>query len=171
MRSVIEGIAPLPAWTARYVGKRRKPLFYEHPTGAVILGHYEATCGGCDNVGSAAAVYGLINEVLKDKPVANVLCEGLLLSEDTKWTLELHRAYPGLVRVVFLTTSVGECLNRVRGRREAAGNEKPLNPANTENRVGVIERARTKLSLAGVYCRRVSSEQAPGVVLGWLRGS
>ena len=97
---------------------------------------------------------------------AVVLCEGLLLSDDVKRTIQISKTYD--VRVVFLTTELDECLTRIKGRREAVGNDKPLSPDNTANRVAVIERARRKLAASGILVRRASSEQAPGLVRNWI---
>lgn len=151
---------------------RKKPLHY-WLEGEVILGHYEnSACGGCDTIGSARQVYDTYEWVnqgveLEGVEFDNFLMEGLLLSEDTKWTLELSKS--DQVYIAFLTTPVDECIERIKGRREKVGNEKPLNEKNTRNRVGVIERARLKLSEeSGILCRRCSSEQAPSLILSWL---
>jgi hypothetical protein len=162
VRSVMETTGD---WSAVRAPGRKRPLYYlsasEWPPTAV-LGHYETPTGGCDTVGSARAVYELIQSL--PPTVENVLCEGLLLSEDVKWSSRL----PSL-RVLFLTTPAGECLEHVKSRREARGNLTELDPHNTVNRVGVIERARVKLISAGVVCRRCSARQAPGLILNWLR--
>ena len=167
-------MASFPAgWTGIGVPGRKKPLYYtlngrmgSNLPRVHVLGHYETACGGCDNIGSAAKVYEMIQmlETL-DSSDSIILCEGLLLSEDFKWTSQL----PG-VKVLFLNTSEEECLRRVKARRLAAGNEKELNPANTVNRLAVIARAKVKLIDAGIYCRTASSGQAPRIVLNWMIG-
>lgn len=151
------------SFLANYRAGRRKPLSYgSSDSRLLVLGHYESPCGGCDTIGSAAQVYReLVDHRHSRYPF--ILCEGLLLSEDTKWSLQLDD-----LRVVFLTTELETCLERIVERRKGVGNDKPLNPDNTANRVGVIERARVKLTEAGVYCRRAPSEQAPSIILNWL---
>lgn len=171
--TVMRGVMDSALWNSIIVPGRKKPLYYVSaeprmpPT--VILGHYESPCGGGDTVGSARAIYDLIIEIHTLLPdIRVILCEGLLLSEDVKWTTLLKSS--GFdVRCLFLVTPVEQCIDWIKGRRKAAGNEKPLSESNTRNRVGVIERARTKLEAAGVYCRRCSARQAPGIVLEWLR--
>lgn len=159
MRKVISRLGAL---TPVCISGRKKPLYYTG-TNAVVLGHYESNCGGCDNVGSARHVYELTKKL--SGPV--ILQEGLLLSEDTKWTIKLvEEGY--VVRIVFLTTPLDRCLEQIESRRRAVGNLKPLNPHNTVNRVAVIERARKKLFESGVCCRRVGTEQAVGVVIDWM---
>jgi hypothetical protein len=145
-----------------YRDGRKRPLWYvadgAYGRGAV-LGHYEADCGGCDTVGSARAVYELIQSL--PDGLNWIVSEGLLLSEDVKWTTELAKTYD--VRVAFLVTPITQCLEWVAARRVRAGNAKPFDPSNTVNRVGTIDRARVKLTDAGVTCRRCSPNQAPQV--------
>lgn len=155
-------------WTPVYRPGRKKPLYYvskDLEETVAVLGHYEGTaCGGCDTIGSARAVYDLAAELAEgDGPFFHVLCEGLLLSEDVKWSSQFQD-----LRCLFLVTPPEECLRRVAGRREKVGNDKPLNPKNTLNRVSVIERARVKLNQLGIKCLRTTSHQAPGILLKWL---
>lgn len=138
---------------------RRQPLYYV--TGnVVILGHYEVDGGGCDNVGSAAKVYELIQKVQSEFPDKVILCEGLLLSEDTKWSQLLTDLH-----VIYLTTPIETCISQIKSRRLKAGNEKPLNESNTRNRVGVIERSRIKLTALGVKCYTLPFQPAVKKIL------
>lgn len=151
-------------WNQVTVAGRKRPLYYErgdYPKNIVVLGHYESPCGGCDTIGSAAAVYELIQSL----QFGHLLCEGLLLSEDVKWSKQLKN-----LRVLFLTTPLEQCLSNIQKRREVAGNTKELNPANTSNRVETIQRARAKLVEAGVSCRRCSADQAPEIIRKWILG-
>lgn len=157
MREVIAGLGGKVKPVMRE--GRKNPLYYMIDDIA-ILGHYESPCGGCDTVGSARQVFDLLQEV----EARIVLSEGLLLSEDTKWSKQLKDLW-----VVFLTTPVETCLERIRERRKKAGNNKPLSETNTRNRVAVIERARLKLVAESVICRRCSSNQAADVILNWIR--
>jgi hypothetical protein len=161
MRKVMEagGLEPV------YVPSRKRPLYYEgRIAGAkvAVLGHYDSPCGGCDTIGSARAVYDLIQKV--KSPV--ILCEGLLLSEDVKWSSQL----PDL-RVLYLLTPLEQCIRQIEGRRKAAGNDKPLNVENTSRRVAVIERSRIKLLERGIVCQRSYTRQASEIILGWIRKS
>lgn len=158
MRQVMNQLGP---WKPQYTEGRRKPLYYSNVLGVAVLGHYEATCGGCDNIGSAAQVYQLIQRLTGNHRV--ILCEGLLLSEDVKWTSQLDD-----VRVIYLVTPIEKCIELIKQRRANAGNAKPLNEHNTRNRVAVIERSRVKLLDAGVLCRRVTANQAPKLIEGWI---
>lgn len=155
---------PRYSWTSIYKEGRKQPMYYvNHDERLAVLGHYNSACGGCDNVGSARAVYELIQEVQTEWPGYRIVCEGLLLSEDVKWSSQLKD-----LRVIFLTTPTPDCLTNIEHRRKLVGNDKPLNPKNTENRVGVIERARLKLTDYGVLCRRAPSQQAYKLIIQWL---
>lgn len=153
------------SWEPIY-GDRKKPMGYI-ANGVTVLGHYESTCGGCDNIGSARQVYDTIQRMFPTVEAitsARIVMEGLLLSEDVKHSLKL----PDL-RVLFLTTPLETCLAQIGSRRKAAGNDKPLNVENTSKRVAVIERARGKLIEAGVPCYRTTAKQAPGILLNWFK--
>jgi hypothetical protein len=156
MRKVMDLVG---VWEPVYKEGRKQPLYYTS-NGIVVLGHYNSPCGGCDTIGSARAVFDLIKSI--DAKI--IICEGLLLSEDVKWSSQLTD-----LRVIFLTTPLDQCLTWIAGRREKAGNDKPLNPSNTTNRVGVIERARMKLSLVGVQCSQCSAGKAPSVIISWIK--
>ena len=147
---------------------RKKPLWYRYGT-VFILGHYEATCGGCDNVGSARKVYELWQKLMEkfDSPI--IICEGLLLSEDAKWTKEA-KDNGWDPRVIYLNTDVEHCITQIKERRKAAGNDKPLNEKNTRHRVNVIKRSRVRLEEMGVPCRGASSGQVSGIVRRWIDG-
>lgn len=166
MRQLMAKYGPWKAVTGSESGladyeKRKKPLYYEsRENNLVVLGHYESTCGGCDNIGSARAVAELIHSG-EFSWYPRILCEGLLLSEDVKWSKEMD----DLV-AVFLTTPLDRCLRQVAQRRQEAGNDEPLNPKNTENRVAVIERARQRLlaEAAQVKCIQCPSEKAASLI-------
>ncbi|MCK9569147.1 hypothetical protein M0R72_09410 [Candidatus Pacearchaeota archaeon] len=156
-------------WCAVRIPGRQKPLYYHHDDIA-ILGHYDSPCGGGDTIGSARAIYDLIQELttkpcfLCQKRFHTILVEGLLLSEDVKWSSQLEN-----LRVVFLVTPLDQCLEWISNRRKSVGNEKPLNPANTTNRVAVIERARQKLVQLGIHCCRASARQTPRLIQSWIK--
>lgn len=145
------------AWDKVHIPNRKLPI--------VVLGHYEIACGGCDTIGSVPQVFAAMQSLNFD--YEHIICEGLLLSEDVKWSLP----YKDKLKAIFLTTPVDECLRRVVQRQNEKGRE-PADPARVirklTTRVGTIERARLRLVAAGADCRRVNSDQAVKVVLGFL---
>lgn len=157
-----------PGWDSVWSPGRKQPFGYVAVGRPVaVLGHYESACGGCDTIGSARAVFDALGRLEPYSPQEKVVvCEGLLLSEDVKWTVALKET-PLDVRVLFLTTPLGRCLDNIRTRRAAAGNTKELSEDNTRNRVATIERARLKLLDAGIMCRRASADQVPSILARW----
>lgn len=170
MRSVMDSLTTPErgldgAWMPIAIAGRKRPLYYVryHPT-VYVIGHYERPCGGGDTIGSARAIYDLVCEIGNGM----ILCEGLLLSEDVKWTTRLKDEGCEVV-CFFLTTPVDRCVEQVKKRRESAGNEEPFNEKNTRGRVDVIERSRVRLLEAGVRCVRCSARQAAGLILNEVR--
>lgn len=172
MKQVMES---MQLWQAEAVINRKRPLYYrscsERPL-TYLMGHYETPCGGCDSLGSARSIHDWTSWLLSgERPVPRfILQEGLLLSEDVKWTKEMHEKMGG-VFAFFLITPLERCLEQIVARRASVGNEKPLNPTNTQNRLRTIERARQKLVEAGVPCCRCAVSQVPGLVLNFMRES
>lgn len=173
MRQLIERLGP---WLPQHVEGRKKPLWsISTKYNVAVMGHYESVCGGCDNIGSAPEVYKAILQVIEaSKPrvkgVPHVLSEGLLWSEDVKWSRELVEAGYD-VRSAYLATSAEKCLQQVGERQQERGAE-PIDPERVirklTTRVGTIERARLRLLNSGLVCRRCSSAQAVKIVSDWL---
>lgn len=153
------------SFVERWQGKnRRVPLYYLSGDRKIaVCGSYETACGGCDGVGSARLVFELY-ERLMNLGVKHIVSEGLLLSEDTRWTLEAdNRGWRP--KVFHLDTEVDVCVEQIISRREEGKTKKTFSPKNTIRRVGTISRAVTKLDKAGVQCFNVSSSVCAGLVL------
>jgi hypothetical protein len=143
---------------------RQIPLYYISGDGKIaVAGSYGAVCGGCDTLGAAGHAFKLY-ELLKERQIKHIVSEGLLLSEDTKWTLEA-KARGWNPKVFHLTTTKDVCLKQLLDRREKSGNTKPLNKENGIRRMAVIERAVGKLRKAGVQCFDVPSKNCTALVL------
>lgn len=151
VRSYVEQATRVQKYTR---AGRKQPIGYVLEGGLLssasiaVPGHYETACGGCDTLPSYDDAFGLIRAGagLAD----HVLFEGLLVSEEVKRTVQLHRDFPGQLRVIFLNTPVDICLESIRARRAARGDERPLKEDNTRNRVKTIVRACHLLQEAGV---------------------
>ena len=126
MKRVMELLGPR---SAVYVAGRKQPLYYQFPEDAhipttwavYVLGHYEIACGGCDTLGSARETFDVWAKLRSEVSLPHTLMEGLLLSEDSKWTLEMNKVDE--VRVIYLTTPVEQCLERIRSRRARLSQE------------------------------------------------
>jgi hypothetical protein len=142
----------------------RFPLYNLSENKVAVLGVYGKVNRGCDRLGSAHTIYDLTRSLL-EKQAEAVLAEGLLLSNDVKWTAQL-RDFD--LRVLFLSTPLDVCLRQLESRREQSGNRRPHNPMVTCNRVRHIQSARTRLQDLGVWCPMVSPSQAVREILEWL---
>lgn len=155
-----------PVRIRNWGGRNRKiPLFYTaNNDNIIICGNYGTVCGGCDSIGSARYVFNLYTMLKAWYPEAVIISEGLLLSEDVKWTTEAHRRGWNPV-VYYLNTKADECIERINERRKAAGRDPLENELNTRARIEVIDRSKVKLRKAGVELRTVSSRQAPNHIM------
>lgn len=132
-----------------------------------VPGHYETPCGGCDTIPDLTKVFRIVAEAVPG--VDHVLFEGLLASEDTRRTLELHEAFPGQVRIIHILTPIEDCIAGIQLRRDNRGDTRPINPTNTANRVKTIQRACDKLKEAGVPVYATDRDGAAALVKEWLR--
>lgn len=130
---------------------RKRPLGYslgldsDPPLTLFVPGHYETACGGCDTIKTVDEVYRMVRVAALGAPVLDVIYEGIMVQDDVRRAVEMDlelraTGQPPLV-VIGLTTPVEECLAAVRGRREARGDARELNPKNT------VDRARRQLGV------------------------
>lgn len=159
-----------------FIGGRKQPIGYQcvrnNAKPLWVVGHYETPCGGCDTIsfpGSIDYIYDLVREHANRGE--DVLYEGLIVESDVKRLITMAKgdtvantpAYP--VIVIALTTSLQECLDGIANRRKARGDERPLNPANTANRMPEVKKRMAKLQAAGVNAKWLSREDALATVL------
>jgi thymidylate kinase len=154
------------------VERRRQPLFYRlsdpsSPRPLMVLGHYETACGGCDTIKTVDEVYRLVRQGIGE--AHNVLFEGIMVQDDVTRMVELANSGVDTVRVIFLTTPVEECLRAVQERRDARGDTRPFNPANTEGRARTLRRTHQRLLEGAVTLLDLDREgalQAARTLLG-----
>jgi len=147
---------PIP----NFIEGRKQPISYTLANGnrtLAVLGHYATPCGGTDTITKTDDVYALIEEAVDRGH--DVLYEGIMVSDDTKRCLDLHRkGYP--IMVIGLTTPIAVCIEGIQARRDARGDVRPLNPKNTEDRARRHKRTIEKLRDAGVDGRFLDRETA-----------
>lgn len=110
---------------------RKQPLMYvDEARKIIVLGHYEAACGGCDTLAPQDLVFSLIR--WGNSLGYHVLWEGLLLSGDFQHTFKLHQ--DGLpITIIELDVPLEVCLDSIQSRRAAkGGTPKPLGPGPTQ---------------------------------------
>ena len=165
--------AKMDYFEPRYIKGRKMPLFYlrelDGQRPCIILSHYESPCAGCDVLGSARHIFDLLQ--ILDLGKYNILCEGLMLSEDTKWAMQISQVLGQHQTNYYLTTDIEECIERIKKRRAEKGNDKPLNEDNTRRRYEVINRTQTKLQdVPMLKSYRVSQRQAVKRIVKLLTG-
>jgi hypothetical protein len=103
---------------------RERPIAYRlrHPLGGrplAVLGHYEATSGGCDTIratdGGMDEAFRLAGEHASSGH--DVLLEGLLLSGEHARSAELAKAHE--LHVLRLSTPLDRCVRNVIARQRA----------------------------------------------------
>ena len=115
---------------------RDLPLGYrlQHPFGErplVVLGHYEATSGGCDTI---RAVDGGLREILRSAGEYaasghDMLVEGLRFSSEVEFSRELAQSH-GL-HILRLSTPLERCIRNLVSRRRARWDAVPSIARNT----------------------------------------
>lgn len=160
----------------QFIVGRKQPIGYElHDRNQLLqpvylIGHYETPCGGCDTISVPGTIDYLYDTIrTKHTEGFHVLFEGLIVESDVKRCIQLS-ADTGQVLVIGLTTPVEDCLQGIRNRREARGDDRPLNPDNTVNRIPQIESRMKRLQAAGVPAVWLSREAALETTLsrlGW----
>lgn len=132
-----------------------------------ILGKYETACGGCDTIKTQAEILGRVSSY---STIGSVVFEGLLISvifesyrqlascwNTPYFTMEKHmvkalrrelETFPPFV-FAFLDTPLNVCIDRVKARRLAAGNTKPLDETNTRAKWDTCRRVAEKFKEAG----------------------
>lgn len=171
--TIVRSIMSLyPAKEAKYVPERKQPLYYilsdpeqpERPKLAVI-GHYESSCGGADTISkymtgvlqeadedhgdpnSYDLIFGLVKELYDGGH--DVLFEGLLITGDIKRAKDLKASgYP--LHIISLTLPIELCIESVKARRAAKGNENEFNEANTREKHELQIHCVTELKKLGV---------------------
>lgn len=96
-----------------------------------IVGPYRTKCGGTDALPKQQLIADMA--IQYHNLGGHVIMEGLLLSGGgPKAEVTVRVTETGDYCHAFLDTPLEVCLDRVRARRAAKGNDKPLNTANTE---------------------------------------
>ena len=112
--------------------KKETILGYSVPSlDLAVVGKYETQCGGCDGVGSSDEVCRRVR--LFASIYKHTVLEGILVSHTfdryNRLAQEMKEAGHTYL-FAFLDTPLEVCIERVKARRKAKGNDKELNPNN-----------------------------------------
>ena len=116
-------------------------------TPAFVVGKYDNVCGGTDSIKTQDDV---AERILKAHNYGHVLYEGALVSASG-----LGGTVTGCDVYAFLDTPLEVCIERVLGRRAAAGNDKEFNPKNLEKKYTAVIGCYRNLRAAGCDVRLI----------------
>jgi hypothetical protein len=146
------------------IGPVKRPEAYKMITSHLsqpvfILGPYENTCGGMDCITSVDDQIALIHKYAER---GHVVYEGLLLSTYYGRLGVAMERYGSNHYWAFLDTPIEVCIERIKQRRLAAGNVKPLNEENTRKRMKPIEALKLKVKARGFPVVHLQYDDRPG---------
>lgn len=135
-----------------------------------LVGKYETKCGGCDTI--ATQQEAADRAVYFHELGGHVLMEGLLMSAAgpkgaVTATIEATRA----AVFAILDTPIDVCLDRVRQRRLARGDERPLNETNTRDKHKQTMQTAKALKELGYDVRAIDHTRAYDDVMEILKES
>jgi predicted kinase len=125
VKSILDRYTGMPV----YEEGQRRPVGYnvKLPCGPLfIVGPYLTACGGCDAIQPYARIWPLVTRAAEKGE--HVLFEGALVSNSYGNIGRDSEVYGDEFVFAMLDTPLDECLARIRKRREARGELKPLNP-------------------------------------------
>lgn len=124
-----------------------------------VVGKYDNTCGGTDAIKTQAEI---AEKIMKAHPLGHVLYEGALVSASGLAGQVTQTVQPtGCAVYAFLDTPQDLCIERVKGRRLAAGNEKEFDPKNLIDKFESVVNCYRNLKAAGGYDVRLIDHTNP----------
>lgn len=124
-----------------------------------VVGKYDNTCGGTDAIKTQAEI---AEKILKAHPLGHVLYEGALVSASGLAGQVTQAVHPtGCDVYAFLDTPQDLCVERVKGRRLAAGNDKEFDPKNLIDKFESVVNCYKNLRKEGSYDVRLIDHTDP----------
>lgn len=129
-----------------------------------VIGKYDNVCGGTDAISTQAEI---AERILKAHPYGHVLYEGALVSASGIAGQVTQAVHPtGCDVYAFLDTPLELCIERVKGRRLAAGNEKEFDPKNLVDKFESVVNCYKNLRKEGSYdVRRIDYRETHPALL------
>lgn len=133
-----------------------------------VIGKYDNVCGGTDAVSTQAEI---ADRIMKAHPHGHVLYEGALVSASGIAGQVTQAVHPtGCDVYAFLDTPLELCIERVKGRRRAAGNEKEFDPKNLIDKFESVVNCYKNLRNEGSYdVRRIDYQNTHPALLDIIR--
>jgi hypothetical protein len=137
--------------------------------GLVVIGHYHTACGGCDGVQPFSLIFPRVERYAKSH---HVLFEGALVSTSGYGRVtRMVELFGDRFVVAFLDTPLGVCLERIAARRRVRGDDRPVNPANTESKYLSLRRSVDRVRALGARVVLLDHRNAEAQLLGVFHGA
>ena len=121
-----------------------------------VIGKYDNVCGGTDSIKTQAEI---AERIMKAHPLGHILYEGALVSASGLAGQVTQTIQPtGCAVYAFLDTPQELCIERVKGRRLAAGNEKEFDPKNLIDKFDSVVNCYRNLRAEGYDVRLINHE-------------
>jgi len=118
-----------------------------------IIGKYDNICGGTDAIKTQAEI---ASRILRAHPHGHVLYEGALVSASGLGGEVTQAVHPTECDVyAYMNTPLDLCIERVKQRRAAAGNDKPFDPKNLIQKFNAVVGCYKNLRAAGYDVRLI----------------
>lgn len=133
-----------------------------------VLGSYETACGGMDTLPSVHDSLKLIRKYAKN-PQRVIVYEGLMISHMYGTVGTGVALYKDRHVFAFLDTPLEVCISRVKERRLARGDMRPLNPTNLIADHARVLSCKRKIKGMGKNIITIPHEEALPYVLNFLK--
>lgn len=169
MRSILDQYKGQPVFGLLGV---RRPEAYKLTVKGVakpvfILGSYHTHSGGCDQIQPYDLILDLIRKYVER---GHVLFEGVIVSSSYGRVGRLMEEYGQEAVMLFLATSLEDCLKNVQKRRTERGDDRTYNPANTISKFNQIAGSKGQmLKDAKLRVVDATSDKAKVVIEALLR--
>lgn len=167
-RAILDASGAIP-----YEAENKKVRVYRGELDKVpvyVLGSYATTCGGCDTIESVHIAAELIVRHMELPGPGLVVYEGLMISHMIGTVGDAVRPYGKRHVMAFLDTPLDVCLERIRERRRARGEKRPLNTENTTKDWDAVRRARQNALNQGFVVVDIDHTNSIDQSLGVVRG-
>jgi thymidylate kinase len=121
------------------VPKCKKPVF--------VLGPYVTACGGCDRLIPFDIIPPLIEKYAKR---GHVIFEGVIVASIYGQVGALMEKYKKQSVMLFLDTTLEECIERVQSRRDKRDDDREFNPDNLKQKFKATQRVKEKVTTDGI---------------------
>jgi hypothetical protein len=152
-------------------GKVAANVVYYNMTPVFFLGKYDNVCGGCDTIKTQDMVCSLVRHFSQ---FGHVIFEGLLISHSFQRYFDLSKELEKFgipTTFAFMDTSKEVCIERVKSRRLAKGNEKEFNTHNTETAYDSTWGTYEKLRSAGAKVVKIDHTKDPVIQISKILDS